>query len=119
MNDLSKGWRAKSVQGSDLMLAPLVALMRLPILAREAHHPEVLPRETIRAGAEKVAAFAEGAVGAHMAYTKAMMSFWPEVMSGKTPTLFSQELAENAVNAALNPASVRVRANYRRLSRRK
>jgi hypothetical protein len=46
-----------------------------------------------------------------------MMSFWPEVMMGRKPSVFSGALAEKAVIAALKPASARVRANYRRLAK--
>ncbi|MCO5065558.1 MAG: hypothetical protein M9924_14250 [Rhizobiaceae bacterium] len=103
--------------GADLMFAPMVAMMRLPLLSAEARNPSALPTETIRAGAEKVAAVVEGVAAAQMAYAGAMMSFWPEVMTGKKPALLSKSLAEKALTAALKPASVRVKANYRRLSR--
>ena len=99
------------------MFAPMVAMMRLPLMSAEARNPFTLPSETIGAGAEKMAAFVEGAAAVQMAYAGAMMSFWPEVMMGRKPSVFSGALAEKAVIAALKPASARVRANYRRLAK--
>jgi hypothetical protein len=114
---MAKRRRKTAVTGADLMFAPMVAMMRLPLLSAESRNPSALPTETIRAGAEKMAAFAEGAAAAQMAYANAMFAFWPEVMSGRKPSVFSGALAEKAVAAALKPASSRVRANYRRLSK--
>lgn len=116
---MAKRRRSSAVTGADLMFAPMVAMMRLPLLSAEAQKPGTLPAETMRATAEKVAAFAEGAVAAQSAYAMAMLSFWPEVMTGRKPSILSNALAEKAMNAALKPASKRVRANYRRLSKAK
>ncbi len=100
---------------ADLMFAPLVIAMRLPLMAAEAQKAGP-PTETIRATTEKLSAFAEGAVAAQMAYVNAMMSFWPEVMTGKNPSLLSGAAARQAMQAAFAPASRRVRSNLRRLS---
>lgn len=100
---------------SDLMLAPMVVALRLPILAAEASKAGPTP-EAVRAATEKMAAFAEGMTAAQMAYARAMWSFWPEVMSGRRPTLFSSGTGEKAVLAALTPARRRLKANFRRLN---
>ncbi len=100
--------------GQDLMLAPLVAMMRLPLMAAEngsAYSPE-----TARAVQEKANAMAEGAFAAQMAMWQSASRFWPEVLSGRTPSLFNGIAAERSINAALKPASRAVKANFRRLS---
>lgn len=114
---MAKRKRRNAVVGMDLMFAPMVAMMRLPLLSAEARNPGALPTETIRASAEKIAAVAEGVLAAQTAYSTAMLAFWPEVLAGRTPSILSNRLTEKAVAAALKPASKRVRANYRRLSR--
>ncbi|MGC4024098.1 MAG: hypothetical protein QM744_02365 [Mesorhizobium sp.] len=114
---MAKRKRRTAVTGADLMFAPMVAMMRLPLMSAEASNPGALPTETIKAGAEKFAAFVEGAMAAQTTYATAMLSFWPEVMAGRKPSIMSSGLAEKAVNAALKPASKRVRSNYRRLSK--
>ena len=114
---MAKRRRGFAATGADLMFAPMVAMMRLPLLSAEAKNPTALPNETIRAGAEKMAALAEGAAAAQLAYAGAAFAFWPEVMTGRRPSLFSPALVEKALTAALKPAGRRVRANYRRLSR--
>jgi len=114
---MAKRKRRSAVTGADLMFAPMVAMMRLPLLSAEARNPGTLPAETIKAGTEKIAAVVEGVVAVQTAYATAMLSFWPEVMTGRKPSILSRGLAEKAVTAALRPASKRVRANYHRLSK--
>ena len=100
--------------GHDLMLAPLVAMMRLPLMAAEngkANSPE-----TVRAVQEKANALADGAFAAQMALWQSAARFWPEVFSGRTPSLFNGIAVERSVNAALKPASRAVKANFHRLS---
>jgi hypothetical protein len=100
--------------GQDLMLAPLVAMMRLPLMAAEtgrAYSPE-----TARAVQEKANAVAEGAFAAQMALWQSAARFWPEVFSGRTPSLLNGIAMERSISAALKPASRAVKANFRRLS---
>jgi hypothetical protein len=116
MTKTSKSRRALEAAaiGQDLMLAPLVAMMRLPLMAAEngrAYSPE-----TARAVQEKATAVAEGALAAQMALLQSAARFWPEVFSGRTPSLFNGIAAEQSISAALKPASRAVRANFRRLS---
>jgi hypothetical protein len=106
---------AASIAG-DLMLAPLVAIMRLPLMAADAGGSRPWSSETTRAMTEKAAAIAEGALAAQLSMLQSAMRFWPEVMSGHMPSILTGAAAEQSVNAALRPASQRVRANFRRLS---
>lgn len=104
---------ARATEG--LLLAPMVAWMRMPLLALEAQKSGFSGVETGRAVAEKAAAAAEGIAGAQLAYLQAAIQFWPEVLSGRTPSMLNGVAAERSLAAALSPASRRVRANFRRL----
>jgi hypothetical protein len=103
----------------NLMLAPMVAFMRLPMLALEAQSSNPFRTETMRAVTEKTAAVAEGAFAAQMSLVQSAFHFWPEMMSGRTPSVLNGVAAGRSMNAALKPASRRVKANYRRLTRSK
>jgi hypothetical protein len=109
--------KAGAALAADLMLVPMVAALRLPLMATEARASVLAGEETVLAVTEKTAAFAEGVVAAQMSYVGALMAFWPEMLSGRTPALLSGAAFEHAVHAALKPSGKRVRANYRRLSR--
>ncbi|TPK64685.1 hypothetical protein FKO01_11815 [Mesorhizobium sp. B2-3-3] len=102
--------------GAGLMLAPMVAMMRLPLMAMEARSGEPWSAETARAVTEKTVAMAEGAVAAQMSFLQSASRFWPEVLSGHTPSLLNGVAAERSISAALKPASRAVKANFRRLS---
>lgn len=104
--------------GSDLMLAPLVAMMRLPLMVADAQNGRAWGAETTRAMNEKAVAMAEGAFAAQLALLQAASRFWPEVFSGRTPSLFNGIAAGRSVSAALKPASRAVKANFHRLSTR-
>ena len=109
------GAETASIAG-DLMLAPIVALMRLPLMATETQHGAVLRTETNRAVSEKLAAAAEGVMSAQMSVMQSALRFWPEIMSGRVPSMLTGVAIERSVHAALKPASRLVKANYRRLS---
>lgn len=100
----------------DLMLAPMVVMMRLPLMVAEAHRGASWGTETARAVTEKTAALAEGMVAAQMSMLQSMAGFWPEVFAGRTPAILNGSAAERSLQAALGPASRRVKANFRRLS---
>jgi hypothetical protein len=100
-----------------LALAPMVAAMRFPLLAAEAGNVVKLASETGLAVTEKIEAVAEGMVAAHWSLFASAVSFWPEVFSGKTPSTLSGAAVERSMHAALAPATRRVKANYRRLSK--
>ncbi|CCV14479.1 hypothetical protein [Mesorhizobium sp. STM 4661] len=120
MKNTGKSRRALEVAaiGQDLMLAPLVAMMRLPLMAADAQNGRAWSPETARAMHEKTAAMAEGAFAAQMALLQSASRFWPEVFSGSMPSLFNGIAAERSISAALKPASRAVKANFRRLSTR-
>ena len=97
------------------MLAPMVAFMRLPLMAAEAGN-SAKAAETAMAVNEKAAAIAQGLFAAQMSLFGAAARFWPEVASGRTPSMLSGRAMEESIQAALKPASRRVKANFRRLS---
>jgi len=109
--------RETSLIAGNLMLAPMVAWMRLPLMAADAQSGKSWGTETALAVSEKTAALAEGAFAAQMTFIQSAARFWPEVLSGRTPSIFNGVAAELSVNAALKPASQRVKANFRRLSK--
>lgn len=102
--------------GADLMLAPMVAMMRLPLMAMDAGSNQPWGTETARAVNEKTTAVAEGMFAAQMSILQSASRFWPELLSGRTPSLFNGVAAERSMSAALKPASRAVKANFRRLS---
>lgn len=112
----TKASRQSTAIAGSLMLAPMVMAMRLPVMATEAHNGKMLKGESLAAMTEKTAAMAEGIVAAQMSYFQSAMQFWPEVLSGKTPSVLNGVAAQRSVTAALRPASKRVKANFRRLS---
>jgi 6-phosphogluconate dehydrogenase len=99
------------------MLAPMVALMRLPLMAAEAGNTGKWAAESALAINEKVTAVAEGMFAAHMSLLGSAAQFWPEVLAGKTPSVLNGVAAERSFDAALGPVSRRVAANFRRLSK--
>lgn len=109
---------ASGVYGN-LMLAPMVIAMRLPLLASEAGSEGRDSAETLRAVSEKATAMMEGTIAAQTALVKAQMAFWPELMAGRMPSLLTGQAASEAMTAAFRPSGRRVKANFRRLSRRK
>jgi hypothetical protein len=110
--------RRSALIAGDLMLAPMVAFMRLPLMAADAHSGRTSGTETALAISEKTKAMAEGAFAAQMSFIRSASMFWPEVFSGRTPSILNGVAAERSVHAALKPASRAVKANFRRLSTR-
>lgn len=101
---------------AELMLAPMVMWMRLPVMAMETRTSTDPGVETLRAINEKSSAVAQGTLAAQMSLFQSATRFWPELLSGRTPSAFSGLAAELAVHAALKPVGRTVKANYRRLS---
>ncbi len=108
-----------STLAAQMALAPMVAAMRLPQMMREGQGLAPVSTETIGAVTEKATAAAEGMVAAQMSLLGSMMRFWPEMLSGKVPSLLSGAAAEHSIRAALEPAGRQVSSNFRRLSRRR
>jgi len=109
--------RNNAALAGNLMLSPLVASLRMPLMLKEASGVGGMGTETLRAVSEKSAAMAEGAIAAQVSLAGSMMSFWPDIFSGRVPKLWSGVAAEQSMNAALRPAGRRVRANYKRLTK--
>lgn len=103
--------------GRDLMLAPMVMAMRLPLMAMETRAGKLWGVETARAIGEKNAALAEGIAAAQLSLLRSATAFWFDVAAGRTPALMNGAAVEQAMRAAMRPARRRVRANYRRLSK--
>ncbi len=109
--------RETATIAGNLMLAPMVAAMRLPLMASESRDTNFFGVETQRAIVEKNAAIAEGIYAAQLSLFHSVWRFWPEVFSGRTPSVLNGVAAERSVNAALKPASRKVKANFKRLAR--
>ncbi|BCM20223.1 hypothetical protein [Mesorhizobium sp. J8] len=114
----TRGARKAALIGGDLMLAPMVVMMRMPLLVAEAQSDRKLGRETVRAFTEKTTAVAQGAIAAQVSLLQSAARFWPEVLSGRIPSLVNGEATRKSLDAALKPAGRTVRANFRRLSGR-
>ncbi len=112
-----KATRDAAAIAADLMFAPAVMWMRIPTMVAEPRRAGGLGVESMRAIDEKTKAAAQGALSAQASLARAAMSFWPDVMAGKVPSLWSGAAAEDAVNAAWRPAGRAVRANFRRLGK--
>lgn len=108
--------RQSTVVAGNLMLAPMVMAMRLPLIAMEATSGSAVRGESLSAVTEKAAALAEGIFAAQMSCFRSAMLFWPEVMSGRTPSMLNGVAAQKSATAALRPSSRRVKANFRRLA---
>ena len=102
---------------ADLMLAPAVASMRLPLMASEAQSASSSRAESIRAVTEKSAAMTQGLMAAQLSLWQSALQFWPEVMSGRTPSMLTGVAVERSMRAALQPTRKAVRSNFRRLSK--
>ncbi len=96
-----KTGRQSASIADDLMLAPMVALMRLPLMAADASSGRTSGTETELAVSEKTKAIAEGVFAAHMSMIHSVSQFWPEVFSGRTPSIFNGVAVERTMNAAL------------------
>lgn len=115
----AKASRAAASLGANLMLAPAVMAMRLPLMAAEAGRQGRWPAETVAAVSEKAAAAAQGMAAAQMSLALAASRFWIEAMAGGVPSLLSGAALDHAAQAALAPSGKAVRRNFRRLSRRR
>jgi len=102
----------------NFMLAPWVVALRLPIMAAEAQRDTGWSGETMRAASEKMAAAFEGALAAQLSLIGSTLTFWPQVLAGSPPSAVAQIAFKRATEAAIRPASRKVKANFHRLSRR-
>jgi len=111
-----KGRRAGKGLAADMMLAPAVVAMRMPMLLAELSSFTPFRGETFRAWSEKASAASEGLFAAQLSYAASAARFWPELASGRIPSVMSGAAAELSMEAALAPAGRQVRANHKRLS---
>ena len=107
--------RGGSRLAADMMLAPAVVAMRMPVLLAELSGLAPFRGETFRAWSEKATAASEGLVAAQLSYAASAARFWPEMVAGRVPSVISGAAAELVVEAALAPAGRQVRANHERL----
>ncbi|PBC06642.1 hypothetical protein [Mesorhizobium sp. WSM3859] len=105
--------------GSDLLLAPAVISLRVPLLVLDAVSHAPNGREALQAVQEKALAVTEGLFAAQAKTFEAALRFWPDVLSGKSPSLCDGTAAMEATAAALLPAARQVRRNFDRLSKRR
>jgi hypothetical protein len=110
--------RRQAALMTNLAFAPAVMAMRLPLLATEARGDAFSGVETALAISEKAEALAEGMAAAQLSLLASAMRFWPDLLAGRDLASIVDRAFEQAAHAALKPAGRRVRANYRRLSRR-
>ncbi len=99
---------------SDLILAPLVVMQRLPVIWAESLMPHGSRPESDRMVREKVAAVAEGIVAAQVEMHRMLVQATLDAMVGKRPPSPAAATARLA-SAALRPSARRVKANAKRL----
>lgn len=103
---------------ANLMLAPAVVAMRMPLLMAETLAVNPWRVETVRAVSEKAGAMAEGMVAAQMSLFWSASRFWIDIYRGTMPSQSSAGVAiENAMKAGLRPSGRRVKSYYNRLKR--
>lgn len=107
--------RASNTVARNLMLAPAVVAMRMPLMTAEAGG-SALASETFGAVSEKMTAFAEGAAGAQLAWMRSAMLLPFAFMTARSPMAPLVDMAEEITAAALAPAGRQVRKNHRRLT---
>jgi hypothetical protein len=104
---------------TEFRLAPAVMGLRIPMLMAEMLEPSSTRRETLSAVTEKAAALHEGLLQAYVAAWRSAWTYWPQLMSGRPATRLAADAVGQTLRAATKPASRRLKANHRRLSRRR
>ncbi len=102
---------------SQLQLAPMVVVQRLPLLWLEmfGFSPSGR-RESERMVTEKVEAVSEGIIAAHWEVVSTFIDVGAAMMTGKSPTAAALRGHQSMMDAAVKPAAKHVRSNLRRLS---
>lgn len=96
----------------DLMLAPAVVAMRLPLIALDASTRAPKGVELMVAINEKALAFGEGFAAAQLAILRSAVRFWPEVLSGQSPSFLNGGAAkESWLRHSNHPAVASVRTS--------
>ena len=107
--------------GTDVvMLAPFVVSLRMPLVMWELATPYFARhRDTAegrRAVVEKSAAIMESYGSAHAELMQSWTRIWLGALSGEVPNpRIISRAVQDVVDAGVEPAAKRVRANYRRL----
>jgi len=117
-NERAKMRRASAAITRDLLLAPAVMAMRLPLMTAEAGGSS-LTSETAGAVAEKMTAFTEGLAAAQFAWMRSAMLMPFALASAASPMAPFVDMAEAVTAAALGPAGKQVRKNHKRLTGRR
>jgi hypothetical protein len=116
----AKNRRATAAVARDLMLAPMVVALRLPLMSAEAGGSALGARtESIGAVSEKLAAFADGMAAAQLAFMRGAFMLPFAFAGARSPVDPLLDMAETVAAAALKPAGLQVRRNHRRLLRPK
>jgi len=117
-----RGRRTRAVRmasvASDLVLAPSVMAMRLPLMLAEAGGAS-LKSESAGAVREKLTAFTDGVAAAQLAWMRSAMLLPFAFATAASPMAPLAEMAEAVTVAALAPAGRQVRRNHRRLTGRR
>lgn len=113
----TKNRRASAAITRNLMLAPAVMALRLPLLSAEAGGAS-LASETAGAISEKMAAFSEGVANAQLAWMRSAMLMPLAFASASSPMSPFVDMAHAVTAAALAPAGKQVRRNHKRLTGR-
>lgn len=111
---------AQAALAQNLMLAPMVMAMRMPIMAAEAARSAVGGKsESAGAVSEKWQAMGEGIAAAQIAWFKGALLLPLSLATAASPAGPLMDMANDIAVAALQPAAKKVRLNHRRLTRRK
>ncbi|MDP3898189.1 MAG: hypothetical protein Q8Q62_16090 [Mesorhizobium sp.] len=114
----AKNRRTNAAITRNLMLAPAVMALRLPLMTAEAGGAK-LTSETAGAVSEKMTAFTEGLAAAQFAWMRSAM-LMPFAFASATSVMSPfVDMAEAVTAAALAPAGKQVRKNHKRLTGRR
>ena len=113
----AKTAREAAQLAQQLMLTPMVMAMRMPILAAEAGSSVLAGRpESLAAVSEKMAAVAEGAMAAQLAFLRGAAMLPMSMFRATSHAGPLVDLAGEVAVAALKPAARQVSRNHKRLS---
>ena len=107
--------RPRSQIDANLLLAPMVIWLRMPLLIGEAAQAGIGGVEGARAVGEKLEAAVEGIFAAQLSIWSSAINFWPSVVVGTAPSTLIARSFEDFTQAVVAPSGRRVRANYLRL----
>lgn len=111
---------ARLALAENLMLAPMVMAMRMPIMSAEAAGSMLSGKKSESAGAvaEKWQAMTDGMAAAQFAWMQSAFMLPFSLAKATSAGAPFMDMASDIAVAALQPAGRQVRLNHRRLSRR-